>query len=73
MDLTMIGVGLMMGMAVIGGGIGQGVAARAAFEGVGRNPAATTKITGPLVTSMALIESSVLFTFVLAMLALDVV
>lgn len=56
-----LGAGLGIGLAVIGGGLGQGMAARAALEGTARNPQAAGKILVPMVLGMALIESLVLF------------
>ena len=61
-----IGIGIMMGFAVLGGTLGQGKAASMALEGIARNPAASGKLTVPLILSLALMESLVLFAFVIA-------
>ena len=63
-----IGIGIMMGLAVLGGTMGQGRAAASALDGVARNPAASDKITVPLILSLALMESLVLFAFLIAFL-----
>ncbi len=63
-----LGSGLAMGLAVLGGGIGQGIAAAAALEGIARNPGASTKIFTPMLLGLAFIESLVLFTLLIAFL-----
>jgi F-type H+-transporting ATPase subunit c len=59
-----IGVGLGMGLAVLGAGIGQGIAAGNAVSGIARQPEATGKIQTAMIIGLALIESLVIFTFV---------
>jgi F-type H+-transporting ATPase subunit c len=61
-----IGAGLAIGLAVIGGGLGQGRAAAAALEGISRNPGAAPRIMTPMILGLALIESLVLFAFLIA-------
>lgn len=61
-----LGVGLMMGLAVFGGTFAQSRAAATALDGIARNPAASDKFTVPLILSLALIESLVLFAFLIA-------
>jgi F-type H+-transporting ATPase subunit c len=61
-----IGAGLAIGLAVIGGGLGQGRAAAAALEGISRNPGAAPRIQTPMILGLALIESLVLFAFLIA-------
>jgi F-type H+-transporting ATPase subunit c len=61
-----IGAGLAIGMAVIGGALGQGRAAAAALEGISRNPGAAPRIQTPMILGLALIESLVLFAFLIA-------
>ncbi|RYZ72284.1 MAG: F0F1 ATP synthase subunit C [Proteobacteria bacterium] len=60
-----LGVGIMMGLAVLGGTLGQSKAAATALDGIARNPAAAGKFTGPLILSLALMESLVLFAFLI--------
>jgi F-type H+-transporting ATPase subunit c len=62
-----MGVGIMMGLAVLGGTLGQSRAAAAALEGIARNPAASDKFTVPLILSLALMESLVLFAFLIGL------
>ena len=52
-----IGAGLAIGLAALGGGIGQGRAAGSALDGIARNPGAAGQIRGPMILGLALIES----------------
>jgi F-type H+-transporting ATPase subunit c len=61
-----LGAGIAIGLAVIGGGLGQGRAAAAALEGISRNPGAAPRIQTPMILGLALIESLVLFAFLIA-------
>lgn len=60
-----IGVGLGMGLAVLGAGIGQGLTASSAASGIARQPEAAGKIQTAMILGLALIESLVIFTFVI--------
>lgn len=60
-----LGAGLGIGLAVIGGALGQGMAARGTYESIARNPQAAGKIQTPFFIGMALIESLVLLGFVI--------
>ena len=64
------GAGLAIGLAVIGGGLGQGKAAAAALEGIARNPGASPKVFTPFILAMALIESLVIFALLIAFVIL---
>ena len=64
--MAAIGAGLAVGLAVLGGGLGQGRAAAAALEGISRNPGAAPRIQTPMILGLALIESLVLFAFIIA-------
>ena len=66
--LVGIGAGLAMGLAALGGGLGQGKAAASALEGIARNPGAASKVMTPMILGLALIESLVLFSFVIAIM-----
>ncbi|HWP05693.1 MAG TPA: ATP synthase F0 subunit C [Polyangiaceae bacterium] len=63
-----VGAGIAVGLAVLGGGLGQGRAAAAALEGISRNPGAAPRIQTPMILGLALIESLVLFAFFIAFL-----
>jgi F-type H+-transporting ATPase subunit c len=64
-----IGAGLAIGLAVIGGGMGQGKAVGAMLESFGRNPSVGGKLLAPMLIGMALIESLVILAFVVALKA----
>ena len=62
------GPGLAIAIAAFGGALGQGKTAAAALEGIARNPAAQDKIQTPMIIGLALIESLVLYAFVIALI-----
>jgi F-type H+-transporting ATPase subunit c len=66
--MAALGAAIAVGLAVIGGGLGQGRAAAAALEGISRNPGAAPRIQTPMILGLALIESLVLMGFVIAFL-----
>ena len=61
-----VGAGIAVGLGVLGGAMGQGKAAAAALEGISRNPGAAARIQTPMILGLALIESLVLLSFVIA-------
>lgn len=63
-----IGAGLAIGIGALGGALGQGRAAAAALEGIARNPGAAGKITTPMIIGLALIESLVIYSLIVALL-----
>jgi len=58
--------GLAIGIAAFGGALGQGQAAKAALEGIARNPNASDKLFTPMILGLALIESLVIYALVIA-------
>ena len=63
-----LGNGRMVGRAVLGGTLGQSRAASAALDGMARNPATAGQLRTALILSLALIESLVLFAFLIAII-----
>jgi len=61
-----IGAGLAIGLAALGGGIGQGRAAGSALDGIARNPQASGKVFVPMIVALALIESLVIYGLLIA-------
>lgn len=61
-----LAAGLAIGIAAFGGALGQGRAAQAALEGIARNPSAADKMFTPLILSLALIESLVIYALLIA-------
>ena len=68
--LLALAIGLGLGIAAAGGGVGQGKAASAALEGIGRNPGAAKAMMTPLLLSLALIESLVIYSLVISFMLL---
>lgn len=64
--LIALGAGLAIGVAALGGALGQAKTAASALEGIARNPAAQGKIFTPMIIGLALIESLVIYAFVIA-------
>ena len=63
-----LAAGLAIGIAALGGGIGQGRAAAAALDGIARNPGAAGQIRGPMILGLALIESLVIYALIISLL-----
>ena len=61
-----LGAGLAVGIAALGGGLGQGKAVSSALEGIARNPNASGRIFTPMIIGLALIESLVIYGLVIA-------
>ena len=64
--LIAIGAAVGVGIAALGGTLGQSRAAAAALDGIARNPGASGKIFVPMILGLALIESLVVLTWVIA-------
>ncbi len=58
-----LAAGLGIAIAAFGGSLGQGKAAAAALDGIARNPSASGKIFVPMIIGLALIESLVIYAF----------
>ena len=63
-----IAAGFGIGIAAFGGALGQGRAAAAALDGIARNPGASDKIFTPMIIGLALIESLVIYSLLIAFL-----
>ena len=57
---------LAIGLAAFGGSLGQARAAASALEGIARNPGAKDAIFTPMIISLALIESLVIYAFLIS-------
>jgi F-type H+-transporting ATPase subunit c len=64
--LIALAAGIGMALGTFGGALGQGRTASAAVEGIARNPQAAPRVQTPMIIALALTESLVLFTFVIA-------
>lgn len=65
-----VAIGFGVPIAVIGGGLGQGKAAASALEAIARQPEAAGKIQTAMIIGLALIESLVIYAFVIALILL---
>ena len=63
--LIALAVGLMLGLAALGGALGQARANAAAVESMGRNPGAAKAIFTPMVLGLSLMESLVILAWIL--------
>lgn len=61
-----LGAGLAIAIAAFGGAIGQGLIGKSAMEGIARNPQAGEKMFTPMILGLVLIESLVIYAFVIA-------
>jgi F-type H+-transporting ATPase subunit c len=60
--------GLGIAIAAFGGALGQGKTAASALDGIARNPGASGKIFTPMILGLALIESLVIYSFVISIM-----
>lgn len=67
-----LGAAFAIGVAAFGGSLGQGKVAASALEGIARNPAAQGKIFVPMIIALALIESLVLYAFIIALVRIKI-
>jgi len=58
--------GFGLGIAALGGALAQGRATAAALEGIARNPSASGRLFTPMILGLALIESLVIYSLVIA-------
>jgi len=63
-----IAAGIGLGIAALGGALGQGKAIASALDGIGRNPGASGKIMTPMILGLAMIESLVIYSLVVSLL-----
>lgn len=68
MGLIAIGAALAIGLATLGPGIGQGLAASKALEGIARQPEAAGNIRTNMILSFAFMESLSIYGLLVAFL-----
>lgn len=66
----LLAAGLAMGLGAIGPGIGEGIIAGKALEAMGRNPEVSNKIFSNMIVSMAICESTAIYSLVVAFIIL---
>jgi len=62
--------GFAIAFAAFGGSIGQGWSVKNAVEGIARNPESSGKVTVTLLIGIAMIESLVIYTLVIALIVI---
>ena len=67
-----VAIGFAVPIAVLSGALAQGKAAAAALEAISRQPEAASKIQTAMIIGLALIESLVIYAFVIALILLFV-
>ena len=67
---SVLGAVVGVGIEALGGAIGMGHAAAATISGTARNPGISGKLLGTMFIALALIEAQVIYTLVLAIIAL---
>ena len=65
-----LAAGLCMGLGAIGPGIGEGIIAGQALTAIGRNPEASDKITPLIFVTMAIAESTAIYSLVISLIIL---
>ena len=66
-----IGASFLLGLAALGGAIGQSRAIAASVEGIARNPSAGGAIRTAMIIGLALIESLVIYALLIAFLVYE--
>ncbi|RAX58826.1 ATP synthase F0 subunit C [Helicobacter monodelphidis] len=67
---SVIGAGIGLGIAALGGAIGMGNTAAATISGTARNPNVGGKLTTTMFIALAMIEAQVIYMLVVALLLL---
>lgn len=67
---TVLGAGLAIGLGAIGAGIGQGIAAGKALEGMARQPEVTGTLQTNMIIVLAFIESLCIYAFAVSLILL---
>lgn len=68
--LALFGIALGLAVAVLGCGLGQGLAVNGAMNGMARQPELAGKIQTAMIIGLAFVESLVIFTMVMSFLFL---
>jgi len=67
---SMIAAGVGLGLAALGGAVGMGHTAAATIAGTARNPGLGGKLMTTMFIALAMIEAQVIYTLVVALIAL---
>ena len=67
-SIVALAIGVVMGLATLGGTIGQGLVGASALNGIAKNPGTKSSMQTMLILIMVLIESIVIYALVIAIL-----
>lgn len=67
-QMIAIAAGFGIAIAAFGGALGQSKGVASALDGIARNPGAAGKIFAPMIIGLALIESLVIYAFVVSLI-----
>jgi F-type H+-transporting ATPase subunit c len=67
---SVVAAGVGLGLAALGGAIGMGHTAAATIAGTARNPGLGSKLMTTMFIALAMIEAQVIYTLVIALIAL---
>ena len=70
MGLVALGAALAIGLAAIGPGIGQGIAASKALEGMARQPEMAGKLQTTMILALALMEALAIYGLLISFMLL---
>ncbi len=66
--VSVFAAGFGIAIAAFGGSLGQGMAIKSAVEGIARNPESSGKVTVTMLIGLAMVESLVIYTLVVALI-----
>ncbi|MCX8023523.1 MAG: ATP synthase F0 subunit C [Syntrophorhabdaceae bacterium] len=67
-QMIALAAGFGIAIAAFGGALGQSKGVASALDGIARNPGASGKIFAPMIIGLALIESLVIYAFVVSLI-----
>lgn len=70
MGISMIAIGILMGVSVAGAAIGQGLVGSKALESMARQPELAGKIRTAMILALGLIESLAIYSLLIAFMLL---
>ncbi len=73
LSMLALGIGVGLPVAIVGCGIGQGLAGGKALEGIARQPEAAGRIQTAMIIALALIESLAIYALLVALIVLFVI
>jgi F-type H+-transporting ATPase subunit c len=69
--LIAVGIAFMLGLAILGGALGQGRSVAAALDSIGRNPQSADRMITPMLLGLSLIESLVILGWIMGFMLMN--